>query len=93
MGNSKLSPNFPIKFRWQLVVTGISLLAIACSILFQVKPILSPELPLLIVIVVGGIPSVIEILLKLFKGDLKGVEKHISKALYDDGAVIIERAN
>lgn len=30
---------------------------------------------------------------KLFKGDLKGVEKHISKALYDDGAVIIERAN
>ncbi|MBN9287289.1 MAG: metal-transporting ATPase [Gammaproteobacteria bacterium 39-13] len=70
MSNSKLSPNFPIKFRWQLVVTGISLLAIAFSILFQVKPILSPELPLLIVIVVGGIPSVIEILLKLFKGDL-----------------------
>lgn len=70
MSNSKLSPNFPIKFRWQLVVTGISLLAIAFSILFQIKPILSPELPLLIVIVVGGIPSVIEILLKLFKGDL-----------------------
>ncbi len=30
---------------------------------------------------------------KLFKGDLKGVEKHISNALYDDGAVIIERAD
>jgi poly(beta-D-mannuronate) C5 epimerase len=30
---------------------------------------------------------------KLFKGDLKGIEKHISDALYDNGSVIIEKQN
>lgn len=66
----KTIANFPVKFRWQLIVIGISLLAIGLSIIFQITLISSPTLPLLIAIIIGGIPSVVQILLKLIKGDL-----------------------
>lgn len=67
---SKMLANFPVKFRWQLIVIGISLLAIGLSIIFQITSISSPALPLVIAIIIGGIPSVFQILLKLIKGDL-----------------------
>lgn len=60
----------PAKLRWQLIIVGISLAAIVLSILFQITSISSPDLPLLMAIILGGIPSCIFILLKLIKGDL-----------------------
>lgn len=68
--SQKSLPLVPLKFRWQLIIVVISLLAIILSVLFQITPILSPDLPLLIAIIFGGIPSFIYILLKLLKGDL-----------------------
>lgn len=65
-----LSANFPVKLRWQLSIIFISLLAIVLSILFQVTSFASPKLPLLIAIIAGGIPAVLQILLKLLKRDL-----------------------
>lgn len=62
--------NFPIKFHWQLLTIGISLIAIFLSILFQITQIASPTLPLLIAIIMGGIPSLFQIIKKLVKGDL-----------------------
>lgn len=66
----KTLASFPLKFHWQLIVICISLLAIGLSIIFRSTSILSPTLPLLIVIIIGGIPSVFQIVLKLIKGDL-----------------------
>src|SRR5690242_11294109 len=69
MPKKSLSP-VPLKFRWQLIIVGISLAAIALSVLFQLTSILSPDLPLWIAIIFGGLPSIFHILLKLLKGDL-----------------------
>lgn len=65
-----LSINFPTKLRWQLFIIVISLLTIVLSMLFQVTSFASQNIPLFIAIIAGGIPSVLQILLKLFKGDL-----------------------
>lgn len=62
--------NTPAKFRLQLFIIIISLLAIVLSILFSVTAISSPSLPLLFAIFIGGIPSILHILFKLIKGDL-----------------------
>lgn len=67
--SQKLLPAISLKFRWQLLVVGIALLAIALSILFHITSIFSPKLPLLFVILLGGIPAIFQILLKLLKGD------------------------
>lgn len=67
---SKTFASYPAKFRWQLIVIGISLLAIGLSIIFRFTSISSPDLPLLMAIIIGGIPSVFQILFKLIKGDL-----------------------
>src|SRR5689334_11736795 len=64
------APNFPIKFRWQLFIITIALVAIFLSILFRVTVTFSPNAPLLIVIILGGLPSILQIVFKLFKGDL-----------------------
>ncbi len=68
--SQKLSLPVSFKLRWQLIIVGISLIAIIVSILFQVTSISSPDLPLLLAIILGGIPSICHIILKLFKGDL-----------------------
>jgi heavy metal translocating P-type ATPase len=60
----------PLRFRWQLLIVGISLLAIALSILLRITSISSPDLPLLIAIVIGGVPSLVHILIRLIKGNL-----------------------
>lgn len=62
--------NVPTKLRWQLMIIIISLLAILLSIFFRVTSFLSPNVPLLVAMIIGGIPSILQILLKLFKGDL-----------------------
>lgn len=67
---SKPLASFPAKFRWGLIIICISLLAIVLSIIFQITSIASPTTPLLIAIIMGGIPSVLQILLKIIKGDL-----------------------
>src|SRR5579885_2227274 len=59
-----------IKFKWQLFVVIISLTAIVLSVLFQITAILPSNLPLWVVIILGGIPSILYILGKLLKGDL-----------------------
>lgn len=62
--------NNPAKFRWQLTIIILSLVAIVLSLLFKITSIPYANLPLLIAIVIGGIPSALQILVKLFKGDL-----------------------
>lgn len=63
-------PSFPLKFRWQLIIVVVSLTAILVSGIFYVTSIFSPEKPLLIAIIIGGIPSIYHIIVKLLKGDL-----------------------
>lgn len=62
--------NFPIKFHWQLFIISISLISIFLSIAFRATAISSPNIPLLIAILLGGIPSLLQIIVKLMKGDL-----------------------
>ena len=66
----KLLPNLSSKFLWQLIIIGISLLAILLFFIFRIIPISNPNLPLLIAIIIGGVPSIVQIILKLIKGDL-----------------------
>lgn len=68
--SQKSLPPMPLKVRWQLIILGIALIAIVLSLLFQITAISSPDLPLLIAIILGGIPSFLYILIKLLKGDL-----------------------
>lgn len=65
-----LLAHFFTPFRWQLFIINFSLAAIALSITFKIFSISSSNIPLLMVIVMGGIPSVFQILFKLIKGDL-----------------------
>lgn len=66
----KLGTYFPIKFYWQLFIISIALIAIFLSIIFQTTTTLSPNMPLLVAILLGGIPSILHIIVKLVKGDL-----------------------
>lgn len=66
----KSLPPVSLKLRWQVIIVGISLAAIALSALFHITSISSANLPLLIAIILGGIPSLLYIILKLFRGDL-----------------------
>lgn len=66
----KIAIHVILKFRWQLIFIGISLCAIFFSILFKMTGIANADLPLLIALILCGIPSALHILLKLFKGDL-----------------------
>lgn len=66
----KLLQNISSKFLLQLIIISISLLAIVLFFIFRIIPISNPNLPLLIAIIIGGIPSIFQILLKLVKGDL-----------------------
>lgn len=62
--------SFSLKFRWQVLIIIISLIAILISGFFYFSSISYSQIPLLIAIIVGGIPSTIHIVLKLVKGDL-----------------------
>lgn len=68
--SKKSLPSVSLKLRWQLIIVAISLVAIVLSILFRITVISSPDLPLLIAIILGGIPSCGYIILKMLKGDL-----------------------
>ncbi len=57
-------------FRWQLVIAAMTLVAIFLSLIFSYIPVASPELPLIVAIILGGIPSLLSITLKLIKFDL-----------------------
>lgn len=59
-----------LKYKWQLMIVIISLIAIMLSLLFKITAVFSPDLPLLIAIILGGIPSIYYIVLKLMRGDL-----------------------
>jgi heavy metal translocating P-type ATPase len=61
--------SFPRKFRWQFMIVILSLVAIALSSIFYFTSFASPDLPLLIIIVIGGIPSLLVIIFKLLKGN------------------------
>lgn len=50
--------------KWQMVIAVASLIAIAMSFIF------SSDIPLLVLIIVGGTPLVIEIIAKLFRGSV-----------------------
>lgn len=59
-----------LKYSWQLIIVTISVTAILLSLLFRIIPIISPNVPLLVAIILGGIPSIFHIVLKLLSGDL-----------------------
>jgi heavy metal translocating P-type ATPase len=63
-------PSFPLKFRWQLLIVAVSLIAILIAGLFYFTSVSSPDLPLLFAIFLGGIPVFFHIVFKLLKGDL-----------------------
>ncbi len=66
----KIVATAPLKQRLQLIIAALSLIAITVSVILRFTAISSTELPLLVAIILGGVPSVIFILLKLIKGDL-----------------------
>lgn len=66
----KTLPTVSFKLRWQLIIVAISILAILISLIFQVTAISPPDTPLLIAIIICGIPSVSYIAIRLVKGDL-----------------------
>ncbi len=66
----KLLTSVSLKLQWQLVIVGISLIAIVLSLLFKITAMPAPDLPLFIAIILGGIPSLFYILQKLLNGDL-----------------------
>lgn len=68
--NKKILFPYSLKFRWQLIIVCIVLLAMLLSIILHFTIILYQDLPLLIAIIIGGIPSLLIIVLKLLKGDL-----------------------
>lgn len=69
MPEKQINP-ISLKNQWQLSITIVSLIAILTSILLHFFPIFSPDIPLFIAIIIGGIPCVFNILSKLMKGDL-----------------------
>lgn len=62
--------NFPTQFHRQLFIVSISLIAIFLSVLFRATTTLPPNVPLLFVIILGGVPAFLQIVFKLIKGDL-----------------------
>lgn len=66
--NQSLEASF--KLRWQFFILVISITAILLSLLFRTTFAVDPDRPLLIAIALGGIPSVLFITFKLFRGDL-----------------------
>lgn len=66
---SKSLPPLSLKFQWQLIIVGVSLIAIALFIILRIMLVPYADIPLLFVIIFGGIPSFFYILLKLFRGN------------------------
>ncbi len=65
-----ITSNF-MKFRWQIFVIVICLAAILLYLLLRfLIPEISPQPPLLAAIVLGGIPAILYIIVKLLKGNL-----------------------
>jgi len=61
---------FPLRLKGQLFIVFIALAVIILAFGFQMIGISSPNLPLMLGIIVGGIPSIAYIIIKLFKADL-----------------------
>lgn len=55
--------------KWQLIIVVLTLVAIILYIPLRVMHFASAHIPLLIVIIIGGIPLVLQILFKLLKGN------------------------
>lgn len=66
----KLTSNFFGNLYYHLIIILISLTGIVLSFVFQYTSTISPNLPLIVAIVLGGIPSIFQIIAKLVKGDL-----------------------
>lgn len=60
----------PSKMKWQIIIVGIALLAIILFLLLRFFQSSLANIPLWLVIVLGGIPLVLQIAEKLLKGDL-----------------------
>ncbi|CEG57768.1 heavy metal translocating P-type ATPase [Legionella fallonii] len=59
-----------LKSKWQLYIALLALIAIGIYLVMLAFSIPTPNIPLLFVIVIGGIPVFLQILFKLFKGNL-----------------------
>jgi len=58
------------KLGWQIMIAGLSLIAIVMFILLSILHLPTAERPLIVAIVLGGIPLFFQIIFKLFHGDL-----------------------
>ena len=56
--------------KWQAYIAFLSLLAIVIHLFMRLLNISSPDISLMIAIVIGGIPLFLQIVFKLFKGNL-----------------------
>ncbi|MBI2786902.1 MAG: heavy metal translocating P-type ATPase [Legionella longbeachae] len=59
-----------LKSKWQLYIALLALIAISLYLVMLAFHISTPNIPLLFFIVIGGIPVFLQILFKLFKGNL-----------------------
>lgn len=58
------------KFLWQLIIIAVTISAIILALILQFTAPAYTHLPLIIAIIAGGIPAVLQIVMKLIKGDL-----------------------
>ncbi len=59
-----------LRRHWEMMIAGLSIIAIAMYIVLRLMHSTFSDLPLLIVIVLGGVPLFFQILFKLLKGNL-----------------------
>lgn len=59
-----------LKSKWQLYIALLALIAISLYLVMFAFHVSTPNIPLLFVIVIGGIPVFLQIVFKLFKGNL-----------------------
>ncbi len=91
--SEKISTSLPLASRWHIGLLAASLLSIALHFglraagLPAVYTVAATDVPLLAVIIIGGIPLLIQIIMKLFKGsvgaDFLGAIELVAAALLD----------
>ena len=90
---AKTSASLPLTSRWHIGLLAASLLSIALHFILRsagfsgVYNVAATDIPLLAVIIIGGIPLLIQIIMKLFKGsvgaDFLGAIELVAAALLD----------
>lgn len=62
--------SFPIASKWKMILVFLSLIAIVLYLIMKIMNVPLAEVPLVIIIIIGGIPLFLQIVSKLFQGNL-----------------------